>query len=239
MDKKIIFNQFFGIGDILFSEPIARHYFEQGYQVIWPVEDHYYWVKDYVRYVDFRKKSEFQMDYEQCRMDYEFEGIPVLPLRFSTPILRNTDPHDGSLKEHFMLDKYRLTELPLDLWKTMQFNRNTDKEDALFEMVVKEQPYTFVNKFYGGGFQSHEDWAGIEGVQLAKIPGFTLLDWCKVICEADIIHTVETAVFYLVETLPIEAREIHLHPRMPWEGGLPGVKNFMSKKWITHEIIEQ
>ena len=49
---KAIFNQFFGIGDILFIEPIMRRFFQQGYEVVLPVLEKYYdcrivdWMKD-------------------------------------------------------------------------------------------------------------------------------------------------------------------------------------------------
>lgn len=236
MQKQIIISQPFGLGDLLFIEPIFRHFHEQGYQVFCPVDDHYYWLMYYIKYVHFRKKSEFQMDYEQCRMDYEHNGIPVLPLRFSTPILRGCAPHDGSLKEHFMLDKYRLANLPIDLWRTLKWERNEEKENRLYDLLNLKKPYTFANMKFGGGFQSY-DFGVKADVYLRPIEGFTLLDWAKVICEADVIHTVETSLVYMVETLPIQANEIHLYPRMPWEKTFPGVQNFISDRWILHEML--
>jgi hypothetical protein len=236
MQKQIILNQFFGLGDLLFIEPIFRHFHERGFQVFCPVEDHYYWLIYYIKYVHFRKKSEFPMDYEQCRMDYEYNGTQVLPLRFSTPILRGCEPHEGSLKEHFMLDKYRIIGLPLYEWCTLKWTRNEEKENRLYDMLNLKKPYTFANMNFGGGFQSY-DFGVKADVYLRPIEGFTLLDWAKVIIEADVIHTVETSLVYMVETLPIKAREIHMWPRMPHEGTFTGVKNFISDRWFLHEIL--
>jgi len=234
--KKIIINQAFGLGDLLWIEPICRWYHEQGYKVILPVDDHYYWLMYYIRYIHYKEKSGFKMDYEQCHMDYKHEEIPVVPLRFSTPILRGCEPHDGELKEHFMLDKYRLLDLPLDMWRTLQWTRNMEKEQELYDFLELKKPYTLVNLNFGGGLQRID--VKIEGVQMRPINKFTLLDWSKVIEEAEVIHTVETSVIYMIETLDIKAKEIHMYPRTPYEKTLKGVKNFISDKWILHPVKE-
>ena len=235
MEKSIIILQTFGLGDCLFIEPIARKYFDEGYKVIWPVEDKDIWLKDYIKYVDFRKKSEFPMDYEQCRMDYTYEGIPVLPIRFSNPLLRGFAPHYGDDKQNWMLDKYRLLDLPLDMWRSLTWTRNHERENELYDFLKIKEPYSFGNMHYGGGFATY-DFGVQTDVQLKKIKDFTLLDWTKIIINADVIHTVETSLVYMIETLPIKAREIHLHPRLPWEGGFTGVKNFISDRWILHPV---
>lgn len=232
--KEIIINQFFGLGDIIFIEPIYRHFYNLGCKVIAPVEDHYYWVKDYIDYVDFRKKSEFPMDYEYFGFK-KIDEAEYLPLRFSTPLLRGTDPHSGDFKEHFMLDKYRLLGLPEDLWRNIQWKRNHEKENALFELLgLKEDSvYNLVNTNFGGNFQQFP--INVEGIRLAKIDGYTLFDWAKVIENANKIYTVETSVIYLIEVLKLKAVEMHMFPREPWEDTVYGVKNFISPKWVLHE----
>lgn len=236
MQKEVIINQYFGLGDILFIEPIYKWYHDQGYKVIAPVEDHYYWLMYYIQYVHFKKKSEYPMDYEKVDFD-TVNGARYIPLRFSTPIQRGTHPHSGEFKEHFMLDKYRLLGLPEDMWRELKWTRNKEKEDALFKILglTNKTKYNLINNNFGGGFQKVD--INVEGtnVYLEPIEGFTLLDWAKVIINANTIHTVETSLIYMVETLPIKAREIHMYPRMPYEDTVYGVKNFISDKWILHE----
>lgn len=227
----IIINQFFGLGDILFIEPIYRYYHERGFKIIAPVQDHYYWVKDYIPYVDFRKQSEYEMDYEALETDPQ-NGCEYIPLRFSTPILRDMDPHSGDNKEHFMLDKYRIVGLDLYLWKTLSWERNRDKEDRLFtELGLEGKEYTFVNEFYGGGFQRIH--IPEHGVALEPKEGYTLLDWAKVIENAKEVHTVETSVFYMVEFLKMKAKKMVLYPRPPEDYPI-GVKNLLTPKWTVH-----
>jgi len=241
--KAIIINQPFGAGDLLFSEPIARKYHNEGYVVIWPVEDQFFWIHTYIDYVHFRRKSEFSgFDYELCRDDYKFEGILVLPLRFSNPLLRGLEPHDGSDRAHWMNDKYERLGLPVDMWKSLQWTRNEAKEDELYELMEldKLNGYAFINENFGGGITN----AGLIGhievkqkafVRMRPIKGFTMLDWAKVICNASEVHTVETSVMYMIEGLPCKADKFHLYPRKP-ETTLNQVKNIIStNKWILHE----
>lgn len=237
-NKAIIINQPFGAGDILFCEPIARKYHNNGYVVIWPVEDNNWWFNEYLSFVHFRKRSEWPMNYEECNDDYQYCGIPVIPLRFSNPLLRGLEPHDGSDRNHWMNDKYERLGIPVDTWKTLQWTRNEAKEDKLFKSLRITGDYAFVNDNFGGGFAS----AGMEIktnlpiVRMRKIDGFTMLDWAKVIINASEIHTVETSVVYMIEALPVKAEKWHLYPRKPYDTTVDQVKNIISlNKWILHE----
>ncbi len=71
---------------------------------------------------------------------------------------------------------------------------------------------------------------------MRQIPGYTMLDWAKVIINAKEIHTVETSVVYMFEALPLKAKEIHIYPRVPYEGVCVGIKNFAPENWILHEV---
>jgi hypothetical protein len=236
--KEVIINQFFGLGDILFIEPIYRWYHEQGYKVIAPVEDHYYWLMYYIQYVHFKKKSEYSMDYEYFGFT-KMNGADYIPLRFSTPLQRGTHPHSGDYKEFFMTDKYRLLGLPTDMWRDLKWTRNTEKEEILFKMLglKGKTKYNLINRHFGGNFQQVDIDIKGNNVYLDKIEGFTLLDWAKVIINAEKIYTVETSLVYMIETLSIKAKELHMYPRLPWEGACKGVKEFVSDKWIFHEQV--
>jgi len=140
---RITINQPAMLGDLLFIEPIVRHLTNQGNTIVWPVKDQYAWLKDYMPY-NIIKQSQYNIDYEDAKMRDDY-----IPLRFSTPIFRGTDPHSGQFHEHFMLDKYRLLNLPLDLWKSLTWERNYEKEDHLYHLLGCEgQDYTLVNMFF-------------------------------------------------------------------------------------------
>lgn len=237
--SKIIINQPAMLGDLLFIEPIIRNLLQKDHEVIWPIKDQYFWLGQYIKHHGLKivKQSEYKMDYEDAEIR---EGY--LPLRFATPIFRNQeDKHSGIYHEHFMLDKYRLMGLPLDMWRTLTWERNYEKESDLFDHLAlnEDEPYTLVNCFMKDCFEQQLEMKNTihanRVIELRPVPGFTMLDWAKVICHATEIHTVETALIYIIEVLPITAKEIHMYARYPWQDKLNGVKNFISDKWIKHE----
>ncbi len=227
------------LGDLLFIEPIIRNLLQQDHEVIWPIKDQYYWLKDYIKHHGLKivKQSEFKIDYENAIQTPEY-----IPLRFATPLYRHQeDMHSGIYHEHFMLDKYRLLGLPIDMWKTLTWERDLQKEQDLFDHLAlsEGESYTLVNPFMKDCYEKQDEMSKLaltgRVIEMRPIPGFTMLDWSKVICEASAIHTVETALIYIIEVLPIQAKEIHMYARYPWQDKLNGVKNFISDKWIKHE----
>jgi hypothetical protein len=234
---RIIINQPAMLGDLLFIEPIVRMYAKDN-EVIWPVKDQYAWLKDYMPY-NIVKQSEYNMDYEDGNMRPDY-----IPLRFAMPLLRGTELnhlelHSSEHHDKVMLDKYRLLSLPLDMWRSLTWQRNYEKENELYSLLgLSDKPYTLVNMFFKDVYEPQSLMRAMpfeNAVYMKPIAGFTMLDWSKVICNAEQIHTVETALLYIVEVLPIKAKEIHLYCRYPWDESLNGVKEFISDRWITHE----
>jgi hypothetical protein len=233
MKKKCIINQPRGIGDILFLEPLCR-WLNEGYEITFPVEDSFYWIKDYIPYVKWVKKSEFHMDYEKfswgkiCEHEY-------FPLRFANPIHRGLMPHDYSDQFNCMKDKYRLFGKDPEMWKDLKWWRDFEKEDLLFKKLGLEEDenYIFVNEESSLGKTDIKVKSNLKKIYQAKIEGFTLLDWAKVIQMAKEIHTVNTSNFYLIETLPLRATELHMYGRV--KEGIAGIKDLMTKKWVLHE----
>ena len=52
MSKICLINQPSGLGDIFFSQKIAQKWLDAGYEVVWPVEDHYYAQYDKMEFLD-------------------------------------------------------------------------------------------------------------------------------------------------------------------------------------------
>lgn len=236
--KKCIINQYRGIGDILFIEPLCR-WLHEGYEITFPVEDEYIWIQEYIPYINFVKKSQFFMDYERFSWgrigEYEY-----FPLRFANPLLRGYGAHDYSDQLNCMKDKYRLFGQDPEKWRSLKWIRNKEREEALFNFLGLEgKEYTLVNEWSSQGkIDIEEDYLSAWSwsktvVYQQKLPGFTLLDWAKVIENATYIHTTSTSNFYMIETLNLKAKEIHLYKRLTED--LTAIKELMSKNYILHE----
>lgn len=230
-----VINQPIGIGDILFIEPILRHLYNNGEnRVILPTKPEYMWIADYITYVEFPSIHNFHMDYEKFDFGVINGDQHYIPMRFAMPIVRKLKPHDYSDLYHTMLDKYRMMNLDTDLWKTSKWTRNLNKENELFTKLVHTDDYILVNTNYSGGSIHIPINTNKEIIYMSNIPGYTLLDWGKIVENASEIHTVSTSNLFMIETLNIKTDIVHIYNR-PIDLNLDGIREFVNKKFILHE----
>lgn len=239
----VVINQFFGLGDILFIEPIYRHYHNRGFKVVAPVNPEHLWIAEYIPYVEFVDVNTYPFDKESPTQ--KEDGKMHVPLRFAHPLLRGYELHYGDDRAHWMPDKYEYLGLPVELWKTLSFKRNHEREKQLFDLIMGENKnieimdvgYNFVNDNFGGSFErvtiNTKD--SKPCVHMRKIEGFTMLDWGKVIENAQNIYTVETSIIYYIESLNTKSKERHLYPRLPWLGNCEYMRLTLGDSWIYHD----
>jgi len=229
---KYFINQFQGIGDILFCEPIARHYYNNGEnEIYWVILDEFLWLKEYIEYINFIPKSQSNFNFENSKMGFNGEFF-LLPLRFANPLYRNLQLHDYSDQYHCMLDKYRLLGLNINLWKTLKLKRNLEKENNLIKELNIKNEYNLINNNWSDGILNIEENNGLENIYMRYIKGYTLVDWLSVIENSTNIYTASTSIVYLLETCKFKnINEIIIYPRMPREYNLDGIKEFINPKF--------
>jgi hypothetical protein len=229
---KYIFNQYQGLGDILFCEPIARHLYGDGQnEIFWPINNEFMWLTDYIKYINFVPKSNNRIDYESLHLGLTSPDVYYIPLRFANPIVRRLKPHDYSDQYHTMLDKYRMLGLPEDMWKTLKWERNLEKENRLYNLLVKDENYILINSKWSDGNVSIETDSTFQRINMDILDGFTLFDWAKIIENASEIHTVATSNLFLLETLDLKADKVHIYPRKPRENNFDGISEFVNKNF--------
>lgn len=242
---KVIINQFYGIGDILFIEPILRWLNGKGLEVIFPIQDQNIWIKENIDYVKFVKKSEFNIDYE--RFDYGLavvdgqlqEDTLYLPTRFSEQIYQNRNHDDYTISRTCMTDKYRVLGLDINMWRDLRFKRNYEKEQNLKNIILDgiEGEYDFCNIFYGGidpGSNNniyHRIKEERPIVNMKIIDGFSLIDWCTIIEGATKVHTVSTSLLFVVHMIRNEKSKYYVYPRFPEEIDLYNIQEFLPEYW--------
>lgn len=226
---KYFINQYQGLGDILFCEPIARHYYNNGEnEIIWVVLDEFMWISDYIDYINFIPKSQSNFNFENAQIGFNGEYF-LLPLRFANPLFRNLQLHDYSDQYHCMLDKYRLLNLDINLWKTLKLNRNHKKELELYNILQITGEYNLINNNWSDGKLSIETDNNLPNIEMKYIPGYTLIDWLYIIENAKNIHTASTSILYLLETCNFKnINEVVIYPRLPRENNLNGIKEFVN-----------
>lgn len=234
---EVVINQPAGLGDILFIEPIYRHFHNEGYEVIAPVNNDLLWIQDYIPYVKFVDRNKFPYNSEAATQ--KDDGRKHIPLRFANPLYRGfADLHYGDDRKNWMRDKYLYLGLNENLFITMNFEMNKEKQERLFNLLNIEWGYNLVNPHFGGSFEKvnikvNND---LPVIEMRKIEGFTLLDWMPVIIGASNIYTVETSLIWIVESYPTVAKEIHLYPRYPFMDNAEYIHSYLQKpQWIFHD----
>lgn len=112
----------------------------------------------------------------------------------------------------------------------VRLRRNRKKEDELYKHVVKKEPYTLGNPFFGAGNENsivrwndecvsivYKDGYNHElskfDVTMSNLPGYSIFDWCRVIENASEIHTMEISLCYLMNVLKLKSSRNVLYTR--------------------------
>lgn len=222
---KIIIDQPFGIGDILFLSPLVKHIDAE--KIIWPIIDHYYWIKEYITIpnLQFIKQSEFNID--------NYIEYNIVPFQHAHSLI--------SKAEDCMQAKYLLLQADPQLWRSLSFNRNQEKENQLKKHlnISPGDKFIFVNNNFAGPEYNYKIdiklQTNLKIINQEYIKDFTLLDWCGVLEQASEIHTVSTSLFFVIEALKLENTLLHLYPRKPLDKDLSPIKTLINNKWICHE----
>jgi hypothetical protein len=222
---KVLINQPFGVGDILFLAPIVSQLDAE--HVVWPVKDHYSWIADYLVFnnVTFEKISTFDLNM--------YKDYVEVPFQHAHSIIPQADD--------CMQAKYLLLGADPELWRTINFRRNLNKEEQLRQYlnIDLDDKFIFVNNNFAGPEYNYktniQPQTDLRIIHQQYIDGFTLLDWCGVLERATEIHTVSTALFFVIEALKLEKISLHLYPRKPLDVDLSPIKTLITSKWICHE----
>lgn len=241
-----IFNQFRGLGDILFIMQIAQEEVAKGNRVIIPVESHYVEIGKHFPGIEIVDMNEsFITDFNNRNVwDFNFtqESWKVIPFRFANDILKV--PYTDCMKAKYL---YWDRELKLycgmegwQRWRNFTFERFPDKEQELFEYLNPTgEPFNFINRNFRTNFSGKSPIRinnGLKNIEMRQIKDFSLVGWSMVLERASNIHTVGTSINYLIEKLDINC-PIHLYKRLPEERDFKNYDYILdteNKKYIFH-----
>jgi hypothetical protein len=215
----MVINQFHSIGDLIFIEPICRMLWEKnGEKPILPVRDHLMWMFEYIDAARFTPMSKFKLDYDSMATN----NPDYLPLRFANQIIRNLGPDDHSDLENMMLDKYKLSGMNPELWKTISLKFNEIRGRELFAKLDLDpaEKYILVNENSQAGKINIVP-GGHRIIYMNNIPGFTVLDWYLVMLHARENHHVSTCTFFLLQALHNKFKfksKVFIYPRPNYDG---------------------
>lgn len=206
-----------GLGDILFLQKFAHIQKEKGYEIYWPVVHEFEWLNDYIPEFNFiswgdtEKKLTGPPLPDHIKFPYKEYYNPNSNHIFTDNFIFFNGFHRIPPNKLIMAYKYETIGMNYKDWSNyINFNRNHKKENELFILkgLKKQEPYVFINKKYCmrpyvmnyPHISSDPLVYGKRVVELDIISNYTLLDWCKIIEEADEIHMIETSLNYVMET---------------------------------------
>lgn len=218
MNKSVIIDQPFGLGDCIFAQGVAQHYIQGGYKVYWPVKQIY--LNDLRRaYPDIIWMHENLYHRNDQQIRFDILHALYAPIRWSSTFY-------GSDYSQVMRAKYDMYGLDWRDWrKHAQWKRDIFKEQELLEAhgINESDKFILISQEFGGGsfgqisvpldIKSN----GMKRYWIKQMDGFSLFDWSLMMSMATEIHFVSSSNIYILEMLDLKAEKIHLYPRKPRE----------------------
>lgn len=228
MNKICLLQQECGIGDVFFSQNIAKKYVQDGYKVIWPLSSYVYntipkylcinGVEYFDRTGDFPLKNKFEELYYSKKITND-ENFIFIPIGWSQHVSEVSH-------ERTMTSKYAMCGLNYKQWKdNITINRNREKEEKLKSLLnIKDgERYCLVNNNFAtppdiqirdvSSAFNDLDKTNCRFIKMNVIPEYSVFDWCGVIENATYIVTVDTCIMYFMEFLQLKSIKNCCFPR--------------------------
>jgi len=225
-----------GCGDIIIALPIARHYYDQGYDIYWPIceeflvnfKDHAPWVHWIPLATDPRGEffySEPRRRLQNLKCDEIiclYQSLNVVPELSQVPWFQI---------QKFDEFKYTRAAVPFRKKWTLSdcITRFSDREQAVHIRAVT-QPLYYVTHLEGSNFTATPDLSALppewQRVDINSISGYSVFDWLKVIEGAQALICLDSVIANMVDQLDISVDKywiprshIHLTPVLgsQWE----------------------
>ncbi len=212
------------VGDIICVLPIAKWYYDLGYDVSWQCPKQYHSLFDYVDYV---KPIEAGLG----RFD------KVIDLAFG--IDTKSGNHGVWMRKRRMIDsfvslKYEIAGVPLDRLRTLEYKRNEKAEMDLFDYFGcgDGDPYDVIhsNSDYGS---PAEVLSTNKVIEFAPVGSFSIFDWRKVLKHANSIHCIDSSLANFVDSIDTDAQlHYYITDKVPFKGD----RTILTKNWQRYDM---
>jgi hypothetical protein len=254
MSKVALIRQPAGLGDIMWLQPIVNHIASRGFEVLYPVCDHYYDRligqletdnSKFIRESDLsgKMKDVYLQTQEIIEDDFEYYPFDCI----SDPSSESFRPeysHVGIMERKYHFYKFLQDDFDIsdnDWPNCCSIKRDYDRESELKKNFGSPEKYIFVNNFFGTPpgvikrkIETRKDLEVVYNNESVE----NMFDFCGLLEGASEIHTVETSFCYLVELIDTNAT-LHLYSRqMPdginQHGDFSYINKVYKKDWEKH-----
>lgn len=201
--KSILMIQPGAFGDIIVCAPIAKWYYDAGFDIYWPTVAKFQNLVNELPYVNHVLLDDEEVwDADWLRSDvikclqmvdrYDF----VLNLADRGPHLTAELPDEKSEQ-----CKYRVAQVPFEQKYMLDWDTNTEKAYALFNDRLKNNTtgrYALCALETSNGkvelpVEVQLKYDPSELIHMVALPGYTIFDWYRLVINADAIYATETS----------------------------------------------
>lgn len=208
------------LGDILFALKIAEELSKKG-EVYWYISP-IFWERGLSRLKSSAKIG------------------PDVPTFVQDSVVINLCDICDRSDPDLMIKKYEVSgNIEWEDWSDyVKYERNYEVENNLKEQlgISPGEKYILFNEKYGmnqthHGVRKHipKDYDG-KIIEMQILGGITIFDWCGIIENAEEIHTVDTSILMVIETLNLKAKKMTVHPRH-YKYTIPHLSRLFKKPW--------
>jgi hypothetical protein len=218
------------LGDIIFTIAIAQKLSKDGEDVSFVVDESYLKevsIKGYFPEINFISTQHFTFSEKKAGIYYLGNDTIINLL-------------DTSFSFRHMMEKYKISQLPMKTWRELKITRNKSSETRLIKFLGLDsgEKFNLINEYYSNkktDFLLPKIENNFKNIYLDKIDGFSLFDWMGVIEKAESIHTVHTSIQYLIDILPNTTADLHIYPRVEIFEPHSYYNYLFSKNYIYHK----
>lgn len=218
-----------GLGDIVIALPIAKHYHDQGLQVVWPICEEFYpsvalhapWVEWVPIPTDPQGQFFYNVPLKEIEARHCRDWVCLYQALTGHPELSGR-PYFQIQK--FDEHKYTAAGVPLRKKWTLDecIARNPTAEQHVWDQAVK-QPLYYVTHLKGSSYQAKPDLSGLPAewarIDVDDHPMYSIFDWIKVLEGAQAFVGIDSVFANMIDQLDlavdkywIPRSHIHLTP---------------------------
>ena len=213
MTKKLGIIQSRGLGDIVIALPIARHYHNEGYEVLWPIAQEF--VPSVAKAVPWIKWIPLVVDGSNYFYETPMERLKNFKCDEVICLYQSLSSHpEMARRPEFQITgfdqiKYHIAQVPFKQKWTLGecITRDPQREQALKDRVgiQGDEPYVVIH-LEGSDYRTNIDPSWIpEGWKTVEITPITdcIFDWLGVLEGAQSIIAVDSVIANIVDQLGI------------------------------------
>jgi len=222
MTKKLGIIQSRGLGDIVLALPIALHYKEQGYEVLWPITD--VWVEQMQYYVPWIKWIPLQPDQGAFFYDIPKTLLKNFKCDEIVCLYNSLTGHPEFSQEpwfqHTAFDQYKYIRAGLPFKDKLRLpeciTRDPAREQQLYDRIrgADTTPYIVTHLSSSEQTVTYDPEIIPQGWQVIPITQEGhIFDWLKIIEKAEVLIVTDSVFVNLIDGLDLQGPERYFIPQ--------------------------